>query len=103
MQPAESAKSSGAYALRVFVRVRPPPPREPPEVSLAVSRRQADGSQCVTVLSPAEGRPDERRRQAAGKSFAFDGVFAPSGPTSTQDAVYGSAVEPQVLWVLGLQ
>ena len=83
--------ASSAYNLRVFVRVRPPLPREPQEVALRVSGVQSDGTQVVNVVPVGQG--DDRRRAAVIKAFAFDGVFAPS---STQDTVYSRAVESQV-------
>ena len=52
---------------------------------------QPDGTQVVSVHP--DSRSDERRRAKDTKAFAFDGVFASS---STQDAVYSRAVEPQV-------
>ena len=83
--------AKAAYALRVFVRVRPPLSHEPSEVALGVSGVQPDGTQVVSVHP--DSRSDDRRRAKDAKAFAFDGVFAPS---STQDAVYSRAVEPQV-------
>merc|ERR1740139_881839 len=83
--------AKAAYALRVFVRVRPPLPHEPSEVALGVSGVQPDGTQVVSVHP--DSRSDRQRRAAAAQAYAFDGVFAPS---STQDDVYSRAVEPQV-------
>ena len=87
---AAGAAAKAAYALRVFVRVRPPLPHEPSDVALGVSGVQPDGTQVVSVHP--DSRSDGRRAKDA-KAFAFDGVFATS---STQDVVYSRAVEPQV-------
>ena len=90
--PGPAGAGKAAYALRVFVRVRPPLPHEPSDVvALGVSGVQPDGTQVVSVHP--DSRSDERRRAKDAKAFTFDGVFAPS---STQDAVYSCAVEPQV-------
>ena len=90
--PGPAGAGKAAYALRVFVRVRPPLPHEPSDVALGVSGVQPDGTQVVSVHP--DSRFDERRRAKDARAFAFDGVFASS---STQDAVYSRAVEPQVV------
>ena len=98
-RPASASQSSAAgvpYALRVFLRVRPPLPREPQEDSLfVVSNPSSDGTQTVTVL-PYDALNDRRRddrRNDREKSFTFDGVF---GVQSAQTEVFTRTVEPQV-------
>jgi hypothetical protein len=90
--------------LRVFVRIRPPLPREAQEESApALLVDGVEGSpQRVSIVPPqhdAIGGALGRRRQGklqsdfAAKTFTFDGVFPPA---ATQDAVFTGAVEPQV-------
>ena len=83
--------SKESYALRVFLRVRPPLPKEPADEStLTISPPSAtEGTQTVTVT-----QHDAKDRGRHGQTaFAFDAVF---GPRASQSEVFTQAVEPQV-------
>lgn len=86
----EKASAGTAYALRVFVRIRPPLLREPRDDNMILGT-STDGRSTLSVVVDSTRSDDRRRRN--GQTFAFDGVFDCS---ATQAEVFTGAVEPQV-------
>ena len=85
-----SATSKEAYALRVFLRVRPFLSREAHEESaIIIDPPSGSGMQTVSV----KGEGEDRRGRHGQMAFTFDGVF---GPGCSQTDVFTRAVSPQV-------
>jgi len=85
--------------LRVFVRIRPGLPREPPlSQPVLLVGAAADGRPSVSVVHAASGEAGDggHRKRITGPTaevFTFDGVFDPS---ASQEEMYKQAAAPQV-------
>ena len=85
-----SSTASGGDALKVFVRVRPPLPRESADDCVVIAD---DDAKVVSVVEPAKAKNSSRARAHEAHQFAFDGVFAPD---AAQSDIFETAVVPQV-------
>ena len=85
-----SSTASGGDALKVFVRVRPPLPRESADDCVVIADADA---KVVSVVEPAKAKNSSRARAHEAHQFAFDGVFAPD---AAQSDIFETAVVPQV-------
>jgi hypothetical protein len=89
-----SSKSSSkpdSYALRVFLRVRPPLPKEPADEGTLIigPPTSSDGVQTVSVAQHDAKTGEERRGRHGQMAFTFDAVF---GPRTSQAEVFARAV-----------
>ena len=66
-----SSTASGGDALKVFVRVRPPLPRESADDCVVIAD---DDAKVVSVVEPAKAKNSSRARAHEAHQFAFDGV-----------------------------